>query len=145
MNHYKLLFISAVALVAVMAFLASPDIAAARSTLKCRPADDTSLSIILQLKQWVTTQNPERISERDNIFHVPVVPANQITLVTNETICARVIRAYTEYQGYTPARLYVIKMGSSGYAGYDPDKHGGEFTAVSIFDSSYVHIGGWSG
>jgi hypothetical protein len=114
---------------------------------KCRPADATSARVISALTAWVTTTDPERISQRDNIFHVPVVPVSQITLVTDERICSKVAAAYASFPrfAYTPARLYVIKMGNKNYVGYDPDKRGGEFTAVHVFDQKYVSVGGWSG
>jgi len=93
----------------------------------------------------MTTTNPKQIALRDDTFHVPVVSPNQIVLVTDENVCARMIRAYADYPAYTPIKLYVIRMGSKGYVGYDPDRKGGEFTAVYIFDTNFVHIGGWVG
>jgi hypothetical protein len=34
-------------------------------------------------------------------------------------------------------------MGNKNYVGYDPDKKGGEFTAVHVFDQKYARVGGW--
>ena len=145
MSYYSLSF-RAISLAAVIAMPASATAVSAQ-TLQCRAADATSAGIIAELKQWVTTVNPERVSQRDNIFHVPVVSVNSITVVTDERVCAKVIAAYATFpqQAYTPTRLYVIKMGSKGYVGYDPDRIGGEFTAVHIFSTKYVRIGGWVG
>lgn len=145
MSYHNLSF-RAISLAALIAMPASATAVSAQ-TLKCRAADATSASIIAQLKQWVTTVQPERVSQRDNIFHVPVVSVNSITVVADERVCAKVIAAYATFpqQAYTPTRLYVIKMGSKGYLGYDPDRIGGEFTAVHIFSTKYVRIAGWVG
>jgi hypothetical protein len=117
----------------------------APAPLKCRAADARSLGLIRELREWVTTADPERIASRDTIFHIPVVPASQITLVTDERVCAKVVQAYARYPAHTPDSLYVIKMRSRGYVGFDPDRKGGEFTAVYIFNSKYAHVGGWVG
>ena len=148
MNHYRTLFVNAAVLVAGMVWFGNANSAAATSTLKCRPADQTSASIIAQLRQWVSTQDTATISLRDSVIHLPVVGPATITVVTDETICGKVIRAYTRFPtplAYTPVNLYVIKIGSVGFVGYDPDKKGGEFTAVHIFNPQYVRIGGFVG
>jgi hypothetical protein len=69
----------------------------AQTNLKCRPADGTSNRVISALTAWVTTTDPQRISQRDNIFHIPVVPVSQITLVTDERICSKVVAAYASF------------------------------------------------
>ena len=70
-----------------------------------------------------------------------------MTVVTDEKLCAKIIAGYAALPklAYTPARVYVIKLGSKGYAAYDPDKKGGEFTAIHIFSTKFVRIGGWVG
>lgn len=118
---------------------------AAQTVKKCRPADAHSRGLIRELQGWVTTTDAQTIASRDTIFHIPVVSSSQIVLVTDEKVCAKVAAAYLASAGYTPASLYVIKMGSKGYVGFDPDRKGGEFTAVLIFSTKFVRIGGWVG
>lgn len=118
----------------------------AQGSLKCRPADATSANLIGQLQNWVTTTDPEDIAARDTIFHVPVVPVSQITAVTDEKVCTKIIQAYAAMPGgYTPLSIYAIKMGSKYYVGYDPNRKAGEYSIVHIFDSKYAPIGGWTG
>lgn len=145
--HMSYLLLRSISLAAVIAMPATAAHVHAQAPLKCRPADATSAGIIAELKQWVTTTNPDYISQRDNIFHVPVVSVNSMTVVTDEKVCGKVIQAYGTFptHPYVPTRLYVIKLGSKGYGGYDPDRKGGEFTAVHIFSTKFVRIGGWVG
>src|SRR6266508_6031669 len=108
--------------------------ASAQESLKCRAADQTSAGLITQLTNWVTTTDPERIADRDTLFHVPVVPVSQITLVTDEKICVKVIATYAALPGgYTPPTVYVVKMGSKNYVGYDPTYKAGEYSIVFVF------------
>jgi hypothetical protein len=79
-------------------------------------------------------------------MHLPVVNAGQVTLVTDERICTKVVDAYTALpNGYTPANLYVIKMGTKGYVSHDPSRKVGEFTVFFVFNTKYVRTGGWGG
>jgi len=120
--------------------------AAAQHSPKCRPADDTSENIIGDLKNWITTTDPERIVARDSVFKIPVVNLSQISVVTDERICAKVIQGYaTMAGGYTPSSVYVIKMGTKFHAAYDPSGKADQHSIVHIFDSKYQSIGGWTG
>lgn len=115
-------------------------------TPQCGAANDTSAAVISELKTWMTTQDPNRVALRDRVFHIPVVSESQISLVTDEGTCRKVVEAYGKLPefAYTPSRVYVIRIGETDFAGYDPDRKSGEFVEVHIFDSKYTHIGGWS-
>lgn len=134
-------------IVLILFIIGVPASTRAQPNLKCRAADDTTLGLIAELKAWAATTDPERISQRDNIFHVPVVDARSLSVVTDEKVCAKIIAGYSAFPklAYTPTRVYVVKLGSKGYAAYDPEKIGGEFTAVHIFSTKFVRIGGWVG
>jgi len=120
--------------------------AAAQGSPKCRPANDTSENIIGDLKNWITTSDPERIAARDSVFKIPVVSLSQISVVTDERICAKVIQGYAAMTGgYTPASVYVIKMGTKHYAAHDPARKAEQHSIVHIFDAKYQSIGGWTG
>ena len=134
---------AALFVIAVSTFGAS---AAAQSSLKCRPADNYSAGLISNIQWYDTTTNAQAIYKRDSVMHLPVVNANQVSLVTDERICAKVVDAYTALpNGYTPANLYVIKMGTKGYVAHDPSRKVGEFTVVFVFNTKYVRTGGWGG
>ena len=119
---------------------------AAESLPKCRAADDYTAALTYELKRYVSSQDPKVIADRDSIYHVPVVPVNQISVVTDERVCSKVVQAYSAMSGgYTPSSLYVIKMGSKYTVAVDPDHKSGEFNVVHIFNSNYADIGGWVG
>lgn len=134
-------FMGAAALPLVLACSVS---AGGQSTLICRGPDETSQALITELQEWMSTTDPERIADRDTLYHVPVVRANQIALVTDERICTKVAQAYGAPPGVT-ARLYTVKLGSKGYVAYDPEQKAGDYKNVLIFSTRYVRIGGWTG
>ena len=125
--------------------LATPGMSAPAQTTECGAANDTSAALIADLKAWMKTENPDRVVLRDRVFHIPVVAESQISVVTDPRTCSEIVKAYSRLPelAYTPSRVYVIRIGTE-YAGYDPDRKGGEFVAVHLFDSKYSHIGGWS-
>lgn len=120
--------------------------AGAQGSQKCRPADPRSSNMISGIKRFVSSTDPKTVYQRDSIMHLPVVSTSQISLVTDERVCAKVVDAYlTVPNGYTPVNVYVVKMGSKGYVAYDPDRIAGEFTVVFVFSTKYVRTGGWVG
>ncbi len=113
---------------------------------KCRGADVTSASLIQELKNKVSETDPALVYARDNIFRVPVVPVSQITLVTDERICGKLVEAYSrDAAGWSPVSLYVVRMGTKHFAVLDPNHKAGEFAIVKVFDSKYQPVGGWTG
>jgi hypothetical protein len=132
---------------AALSFSGLGTIASARTTLKCRPADARTESLIYGLKWHVTSQDTAIIRSRDSVYHIPVVPVSQISVVTDERVCTKVIQAYAAlaHGAYTPSRVYVIKMGSKYTVAQDPDVMAGDFSIVHIFDSKYIEVGGWVG
>lgn len=132
-------------LVTALALVAPASTLSSQNT-KCRPADAMSDRLIVELRNWMTTTDPERVADRDNVYKIPVVGTNQIALVTDERICGKLIQAYAALSGtYTPASIYVIKMGNKNYTVLDPTDLAGDFRTVMIFDSRYVRVGGWTG
>jgi hypothetical protein len=131
----------------VLALLTGPvGCVAHAQTTKCRPADGVSQMLILHLQDMMTTTDPDVISARDNAFRVPVVSVSQITLVTDARTCDKAATAYGPPPGstVTPA-VYVVKLGSKGYAVLDPNQRAGQFQMVKIFDTKWVLLGGWTG
>jgi hypothetical protein len=68
-----------------VAFLmtANASTAAAQTVKKCRAADANSANLITELTLMVTSTDSETVADRTNIYHVPVVSASQIALVTD--------------------------------------------------------------
>ena len=113
---------------------------------KCRAADSLSANLINQLTLIATSTDSETVADRTTIYHVPALTASQITLVTDEKVCGKVIIAVAALPAKpTPANLYVVKLGSKGYAAWDPAELAGEYRIVFIFDTKYVKVGGWTG
>ena len=128
----------------ILAALAScvllpPSVVAGQSA--CLPAAPRSNVLIGELKELMTTTDPEEISERDTLLKVPVVNPDDVTLVTDEAICTKVIAAYAAPR---PARVLAIRLGRRGYAALDPVGLAGEFENVLIFDRRFKRIGGWT-
>ena len=119
--------------------LLPPSIVAGQSA--CLPAAPRSNVLIGELKEMMTTTDSERVADRDTLFNVPVVNPDDVTLVTDGTICAKVIAAYVAPR---PARVFVIKLGTKGYAALDPVGLAGEFQSILIFDRKFKRIGGWA-
>jgi hypothetical protein len=112
----------------------------------CRPPDEKSSGIIAELRDWVTTNDLERIKERDRIFKIPVVNPAEISVVVNDRICKKAIEGYSKLPGgMRPARLYVIRMGSKYFAVHDPTDKAGDMMTVHIMDRKFKSIGGWTG
>jgi hypothetical protein len=120
--------------------------AAAQASRKCRPADNHSANMISDITRYLTATDARTIYNRDSIMHLPVVTARQVTLVTDERICTKVVQAYrTLPNPYTPASLYVVKLGSTGYVAHDSDRKVGEFSVIFVFNTKYARVGGWGG
>lgn len=108
----------------------------------CLAAAPRSNLLIGELKQWMETTDPERIAHRDTLFMIPQVNMADITLVSDATICAKVVAKYPEPR---PAQVFVIRLGNKGYASLDPTGLTGEYENVHIFDRKFKRVGGWTG
>ena len=120
--------------------------AVAQASLKCRPADNYSANMISDIKRYLSATDARTVFNRDSVMHLPVVSASQVSLSTDERVCTKVVQAYSALPNpYTPARVYVVKMGQKGYVAHDPDRKVGEFSIVLVFNTKYVRTGGWGG
>ncbi len=121
------------------------------STSMCLPGDQKTTLLIGVLTDWVTATDPQKISDRDNIFHIPVVPPANISVVTNTQTCTKAAQAYASMvQNPIPNPVYVIQMvngNSTWYLVTDPayNPKGSEFGSFIIFDKRWKDYGGWTG
>lgn len=116
----------------------------ANSQVVCRPADDLSANLIQQLSDMLTTGDSLRMS-----LTVPVVPASQVTLVTNEATCTRarevqdsvIASSNSSYLPPYPSRpLYVVSVGTY-YASLDTSNSEAEWRSVYIWDDHWRFLG----
>lgn len=118
----------------------------AQTIKKCRAADDSSANLIDALTLMATSTDSETVADRTNIYHVPALSASQITLVTDEKVCTKVVQAVALLPArLTPVNLYVVKLGSKGYAAWDPTQMAGEYRTVHVFNTKFIRVGGWTG
>ena len=122
----------------------TPSVSKTQTNLKCRAANEHSANMISEITRYVTATDARTIFNRDSVMHLPVVSSSQISLVTDERICAKAVQAYIGLPTpYTPPSLYVIKLGTKGYVTHDPDRKVGEFSVVFVFNTKFVRTGGW--
>ena len=120
--------------------------AAAQTTSACLPADSIDTGLVDQLAQWATETDPERRADRDTLYKVPVVPVSDLTIVMDAKVCTSAAQAHGPRPGESALpRVYVVKIGRSGYAVLDPILGGARTQAVRIFDTIWRRIGGWVG
>jgi hypothetical protein len=75
-------------------------------------------------------------------YHLPVVAASQVTLVTNKRTCSSALQAYTLFLPAgtpAPSSLYVIAVGSV-FLGWTPATPGAEWALAVVFDSKFVKL-----
>ena len=131
---------------ACASFMFAPERLSGQAHTKCRPADATTSNVIGDLERWITSTEPDDILARDSVFRIPVVDLDQISVVTDEGVCAKAINGYAALAGNrTPKSLYVIRMGPDFFALHDPTILAGDLSIVIITDSEFRPIGGWTG
>lgn len=119
------LFASAMTCITGLVLLASP----VSGQSVCRPADETSALLIRELGQYSSAVTGDNKIVRDSL-RLPLVAANNLQLVSSETVCKK---ANTTYQatlgglGGTPfsGRVYAVQIGTV-YAVLDPALHFGD-------------------
>ena len=95
----------------------------------CAGPDAESARLIAAVSAWS--------AEGDSLFKA--VDSADIVLVTDETICSLLTGAYSKLPGEvdTPGSLYVVRVGRTHYAVFDPNDMSGRSRTVMIFDSEF--------
>jgi hypothetical protein len=133
MRLYALTAISAFALIAARGTTHR----AAQST-PCRGPDAFSTRAVADMKRLVTTTDPLMVSFRTTVG-LPAVAADQVTLVSDSTVCRQVVSAY-DSASQVPAPtdgLYVLQVGGN-YVAADPSAPAGEWVTWFRFDSTFA-------
>jgi hypothetical protein len=88
----------------------------------CLPADSSSADVIDDIADIVTgTSHSDSVSRAQ--LYLPSVAANQVTLVTTDSICYAAILGLDRTDSTTQA--YVLRVGSSAYVVRFPPSGGG--------------------
>jgi hypothetical protein len=125
-------------------------IAAKAQAQSCQPADSVSVDMLAEIKQLML---PTKNSLRTKL-QLPIADTSQITLVTDQAVCARGLVALDSLIHATnpdapvnlPGRnLYVVSIGS--YKGLvDPTASAGEWVPIYFFDDLWTYVSmviGW--
>jgi len=112
----------------------------------CRPADANSATLIAYLGRFSSATSGGDSASRVAL-KLPVVPADQLALVTQEATCRKGLTAFEDAvaaQGGSglSGRVYVVKIGTV-YAVLDPDYHWGPdpgYWNVVIVDSKFKRL-----
>lgn len=127
-------------------FLAVVPIVAEAQTV-CRASNKLSSNLIGEITSMLTTNDSLRIA-----LTVPVVPASQVVLATDEATCARALRVQdsviaasnSRYSPPYPSRqLYVVKVGIY-YASLDTNGNRAEWQSVYFWDDRWRFLGFFS-
>ncbi len=86
----------------------------------CRPADSTSAILVAHLANYASATSGGEKPVRDSL-HLPYTQANQVKLVTQETVCKKARDTYAADRagkgvGGSSGRVYVVAIGNNGYA-----------------------------
>jgi hypothetical protein len=131
----------ALTVLVVLACLVRAEVAAAQSV--CRAADTRSALLIKWLGTYSSATSGGLLETR-NALKLPLTPANQLELATQEGTCKKVKPTYeaaANAEGGTglSGRLYVVKVGTV-FVAVDPDYHWGAdpgWWKVVTMDSRY--------
>lgn len=134
-HHLKL-----IATLAVLGF--APAVVHAQNSA-CLPADSKSADMVTWLTNIVTGTDTASVQMRAQL-KLPQVAASQVSYVTTNSVCSKVVSTYNANSGVTQGgvpvspsgKLYVVKVGTV-YVANDPVKTWGEFSIYVTVDSKY--------
>lgn len=81
------------------------------------------------------------------VFKVPMVPADEVRIVSDSDTCRVAGRKYRASPGLTgPApEVHVVRVGPTRYIVENPDTRRGEFTMTVTFDVDFNEIAAYGG
>jgi len=100
----------------------------------CLAADSTSADLIDDVTELVTGTGPKDSLFRAQLY-LPQVAANQVTLVTTDSICYAAIVGLQPTD--TTGQAYVLQVGSSAYVVRFPPAYGGNVFFYTL-DASFT-------
>ena len=107
----------------------------------CRPADDNVTYTLSALRSLVVSTDSVVVASRQ-LRGLPAVNANQVSYVTDNSICAKAEKTYSSAITNAAApslQVYVFKIGNV-YQIWDPVQRAGEFTIAMTLNNSYKFV-----
>lgn len=145
MRHNFVVFV-ALALVDLVAARA----VSAQGATMCLASDSKAVHLRSELTLMATGNDP--YPQVRSMFHIPQVTSDQITIVSDSTVCASAAAAYdremARINNTSPRSrtVYVVRIGTAGYAIQDPTEQGsGEWTPVIFVDRLFNYVSSWAG
>lgn len=118
--------------------------AAAQSGSGC--SSDTGVGFLSEIVRLLAETDPELVDARTRFYNVPSIPPSAVTAVRDAATLARARAGLARHIERAPSRcIYVLKLGESGFAVFDPEYRVGHYNAVFIFDRLWRNVGGWTG
>ena len=106
----------------------------------CLPTTDCGASAMLTtLKRFGTSPESDWVDVR-NTIGVPQTPVEEIVMLDDESLCQRASQAVDSQLVDGPPlgeAVYLARFGDF-YAVYPPSLHGGEWSSIGFFDSTFV-------
>lgn len=133
-----LLSITAISVVASMAFLTPATAAISVIDTACYGADAYSNGEITYLTARDTATTSEAAEWRQ-AMHLPAVAPSQIGLASDSTVCSRALSAFnaaTQYPTGPATNLYLVAVGNA-YVASNPHFPSGEWTQRIVLDSAF--------
>ena len=105
----------------------------------CRAADSTSTFMLNAVKNMMTSSDSHIASERQTL-HLPLIAADSVALVADESVCSRMATAYSAVlpANKTPSgKVYVVQVGAV-YVVRDPAIVTGEYVTEMVINDQGV-------
>lgn len=119
---------------------------AAQSGSGCSPDDDTGVGFLNEFVRLLAETDPELVDARTRFYNVPSVLPSAVTPVRDAATLGRARAGLARHIKQGPSRcIYVLRLGDSHFAVFDPGYRVGHYDAVFIFDRDWRHVGGWTG
>ena len=106
----------------------------------CLPTTDSGASAMMSMLQKFGTSTDSDWVVIRNTIGVPPTPVEDIVMLDDETLCQRASQAVDSQLVDGPPlgeAVYLARFGDF-YAVYPPTLHGGEWSSIGFFDSTFV-------
>lgn len=105
----------------------------------CRAADSTSTFMLNAVRHMMTSSDSHIVSERQTL-QLPLIPADSVVLVTDQSVCSEMATAYSGAlsPNKTPSgQVYVVRVGTV-YVVRDPAIVTGEYVTEMVISNQGV-------
>ena len=127
----------------VLAMASTPT--SAQGTM-CLGPDEVSTEHIRRIVSWTAATDSLAQATR-TAFHLPAVPADSVSLVTDSTTCASLAQANRQLHPTSTAGLavpvYVIRVGPTRFVVFDRMTMAGSWRIFDVYDATLAFVGGF--